>query len=94
MKRALAYGTTAILLGAVMMLTPWMLVKQDSYDFLDSGGEEAVRCFSGKGEETFSGKEALERMTSLPNLSFAGLMLIPSFLIALGAFLYLKKRMF
>ena len=94
MKKALAYAMTAILLGAVIMLAPWMLVKLGSYVSLGSGGEENVLPRCAKGEETLGGQGYLERVIGLPNLSSAGLMLIPSFLLALGVSLYFKKRMF
>jgi len=102
MKKALLYVATAILLGTVTMVAPLMLLKPSYYELITSSDEEnVVRKGSpaflealGEGEGTFEEGGALERAVSPSNLSSAGLMLIPSFLIALGVSLYLKKRMF
>ncbi|MDH5623873.1 MAG: hypothetical protein OEY39_05340, partial [Candidatus Bathyarchaeota archaeon] len=47
-----------------------------------------------EGEGTHGEVGALERAVSPSNLSSAGLIFIPGFLLALGVSLYLKKRMF
>jgi hypothetical protein len=68
------------------MVAPLMLLKPTYYELITSrGGENA------KSSPAFL--EALDE-GEVGALSSAGLMLIPSFLLALGAFLYLKKRMF
>jgi hypothetical protein len=99
MKKALAYAMTAILLGIATMLAPLMLIEPGEIQLLASGDGEKARasCLQVETldvENTFDEGGYLGRAISPVNLSFAGLMLIPSFLIALGAFLYLKKRMF
>ncbi len=92
-NKALVYAGTAILLGVAMMLAPWVLVRQGFYIPTDSGEGAPVSYSSDSAGRTLSRHETLERMISLPNLASAGWMIIPSFLVALGAFLYIKKRM-
>jgi hypothetical protein len=99
MKKAPAYAMTAILLGIATMLAPLMLVEPGEIQFLTSGDGEKARtsCLQVDtlgGGNTFDEGGSLGRAISPSNLSSVGLMLIPSFLVALGAFLYLKKRMF
>jgi len=98
MKKALAYAMTAILLGIATMLAPLMLIEPGDVQLLASGDREkggyCPQVQTLDVENTFDEGGYLERAISPSNLSSAGLMLIPSFLIALGAFLYLKKRMF
>jgi len=98
MKKVLLYAVTAILLGIVTMLAPLMLNEPGDIRLLASGdGEKGRYCPQVEtldGENTFDEGGSLERAICPSNISSAGLMLIPSFLIALGAFLYLKKRMF
>jgi len=100
MKKVLLYVATAILLGTVTMVAPLMLLKPAYLKSITSrGGENQVKALPflntiDEEKETFEKGGALERAVSPSNLSSAGLMLIPSFLIALGVSLYLKKRMF
>ncbi len=94
MKKALLYGLTAILLGTVTMVAPLMLLKPTYYELITSrGGENAARALD-EGEGTYGEVRALERALSLSNLSSTGLILISSFLLALGVSLYFKKRIF
>jgi len=102
MKKILLYVATAILLGIVTMVAPLMLLKPSYYELITSrdeknlvrkGSPAFLRTLDG-GEGTFEEGGALERALSPSNLSSAGLMLLPSFLLALGVSLYLKKRMF
>jgi len=97
MKKVLLYVATAILLGTVTMVAPLWLLKPNYYNLITSSGARApsdshkfLNALDG-GEETVQ-QEALKRAVSPSNLSSAGLMLIPSFLLALGVSLYLKKR--
>ena len=101
MKKVLLYVATAILLGTATMVVPLMLLKPTYFRLITSRDGENV----GKGSPAFlealdeweggyGERGALERAVSPSNLSSAGLMLIPSFLLALGVSLYLKKRMF
>jgi len=98
-KKALSYATIAILLGTVTMLAPLMLVKSTSLQ-ASGGGEEYCpedeeRLKAVIVNETLQGRaEALERTLRPSNFSSAALILIPSFFLALGVSLYLKKRMF
>jgi len=93
MKKALLYIATAILLGSVTMVAPLMLLKPRYYEAITSGvrNTSAISETLDEGEGTFEGG-ALPRAVSPSNLSSAGLMLIPSFLLALGVSLYFKKR--
>jgi len=100
MKKVLLYVATAILLGTVTMVAPLMLLKPSYYELITSrdrkdvlmGSPEFLKTLDG-GEGTFEEGGALERAVSPSNLSSAGLMLIPSLLLALVVSLYLKKRM-
>ena len=100
MKKALLYVATAILLGTVTMVAPLMLLKPTYYELITSrGGENAKNSPAflealDEGEGTHGEVGALERAVSPSNLSSAGLIFIPGFLLALGVSLYLKKRMF
>lgn len=93
-KKAIPYAATAILLGIVTMLAPGMLLKSSYYGPLTSGGGETDFRYCSKESKTLDRGEALGRVFYPANLSSIGIMLIPSFLIALGVSLYLKKRMF
>lgn len=92
MKKALSYAVTAILLGTVIMLVPLMLVKPGYIQPLASGDGEIVPRYCPQAVETLDEGDSLGRATRPSNLSSAGLMLIPSLLLALGVSLYLKKR--
>jgi len=99
MKKALAYAITAILLGTVTMLAPLMLIAPGDIQFFASGDGEKAPTYCPPvetldGGNTLDEGGSLGRAISPSNISSAGLMLIPSFLIGLGAFLYFKKRMF
>ena len=94
MKKALLYVATSILLGTVMMVAPLMLLKPTYYALItarDGKNIPAILEALDEGEGTFR-EGALERVVSPSNLSSAALMLIPSFLLALGVSLYLKNR--
>ena len=107
-KKALSYVAIAILLGTVTMLAPFMLIKSTSSPAYGDGvvpmgllkqprycPEDEERLGAVIVNATLQARaEALERTISPSNLSSAGLMLIPSFFLALGVSLYLKKRMF
>jgi hypothetical protein len=90
MKKALLYAVTAVLLGTVTMIAPLMLLKPSYYKARIEGSSEFLEALDN-GEETFEGGP-FKRAVSPSNLLSAALILIPSFLIALGVALYLKKR--
>jgi hypothetical protein len=107
MKKALLYVATAILLGTVTMVASLMLFKPRYYELITSRDENVTKLTPalieaiGEGEfpatpdegvKTFGEGGALERAVGSSNLSSAALMLIPSFLLALGISLYFKKR--
>jgi len=93
MKKALLYVATAILLGTVTMVAPLMLLKPRYFEAITRGSPASLETLD-KGEGTYGDVGALERAISPPNLSSAGLIFIPGFLLALGVSLYLKKRMY
>lgn len=107
-KKQLAYSVIAILLGILTMVSPLMLLKPRYYELLtSSGGENLLPQLKDVDEESYrallealDGEEAApdDRQTfgrgvSPPNLTSAGLIVIPSLLFALGVSLYIKKRM-
>ncbi len=103
MKKTLSYAIAAILLGTVTMLVPMALLGSIYYDSPAFGDERisSVRCLpANKALEIddearwgFIQKFGLSK-SPLSNILPIGLMLIPSFLLALGVSLYLKKRIF
>jgi len=105
MKKTLYYAVAAILLGTVTMFVPAMLLRSIYYDRvgLHFGEIDSENCmeaarsppslWTDDGAKLDRG-EALERVVSPSNLRSAGSMLVPSFLLALGVSLYLKKRIF
>ncbi len=105
MKKTLYYAVAAILLGTVTMFAPAMLLRSIYYDRLGPhfGEIDSKSCMeAGRAPQSFwtddgaklDRGEALERVISPSNLRSAGLMLVPSFLLALGVAIYLKKRIF
>lgn len=99
MKKVLLYVAIAILLGTVTMVAPLALLKPSYYNLMvTSRGVENVPPGSYAFLEIDEGETfeqgALKRAVSPSNLLSTGLMLIPSFLLALGFSLYLKKRIF
>ena len=105
MRKILSYAVAAILLGTVTMLVPAMLFESYSYGQVTFGyeGNVPMRCLSEAYKEnavpldggTWDEGETLG-LTKSPwsNILPAGLMLVPSFLLAMGISLYLKKRVF
>ena len=102
MKKILSYAVAAILLGTVTMLAPTMLLGSIYYDPLATGyGKVVPRCPAsfetnkGVGDYSLDTKESFGLTISpLSNILSAGLMLVPSFLLALSVYLYLRKRVF
>jgi hypothetical protein len=95
MKKALAYAVIAILLGTLTIVGPLLVLKPNYYEWLTSNGVKdmsAVLEAVDDGEGTYGERGALGRAASPSTLSSVGLMLIPSFLFALGISLYIKKR--
>ena len=104
MKKVLSYAVAAILLGTVTMLVTVKMLESICYDALTYGnGEvdprwcpsEASKARAMVPARTFDTVNTLRLETSsLSNILSAGLMLVPSFLVALGVFIYMKKRVF
>ena len=96
MKRALLYVMAAILLGALTMVAPLVLLEPNYYKLLSSSDVKDKSAFLEAldgSEGTFAERAVLERAFGPSNLSSAGFMLVPSFLLALGVSILLKKRM-
>lgn len=94
MKKAFAYAMMAILLGALTIVGPLLVLKPSYYEWLTSNGVKDMSAFLeavDEGEGTYDERGAFGRAASPSSLSSVGLMLIPSFLFALGISLYLKK---
>jgi len=70
-----------------------LIISSDKENVVRKGSPSFLETLDG-GEGTFEEGGVLERAVSPSNLSSAGLMLISSFLLALGVSLYLRKRMF
>ena len=118
MNKIFTYTVIAILLGAIIMVTPLALLKPSGHTIAgeDSGtnGEPDAEALEGddrfaspkepsaslddqeipeSSPEEPSAYETLGNEESVASiLSSIGLMIIPSFLIGLGVFVYLKKR--
>lgn len=88
MKKTLAYITTAVLLGVIVMLAPLQLLPSMGYpatgETMSAGAAERRPLF-----ETLNGGRAAVLRINLLN---GGLMLAFSFVFALGVFLYVRKR--
>lgn len=98
MNKALAYALAAVLVGIATMLAPLMLVAPGEIPLSTYGdGKEALKYCpdveASDVEITFDRRAFLARATNPYVLRSAGLIVIPSFLTALGGFLYLKRRM-
>jgi len=102
MRKVLSYAAAAILLGTVTMLAPLMLLESSYYGQLALRAQRAPSMYCSEAEkahgidngETWDLREFGLTKPPLLNLFSAGLMLIPSFLLALGVSLYMKKRIF
>jgi hypothetical protein len=95
MKKALAYAVIAILLGTLTIVVPLLVLKPSYYEWLTSHSAKDMSAFLeavDEDEGTYDERGAFGRAASPSTLSSVGLMLIPSFLLALGISLYLKKR--
>jgi ABC-type molybdate transport system permease subunit len=85
-KKSMAYTMTAVLLGAVLMIVPWASSDNQSSFFNPVDGSEGQYAQDGGTPKTtvFGG---------LTNpLSFVGLMLAVSLVLASGVYLFSKKR--
>jgi len=83
MKKSLAYVMTAVLLGAVIMILPWASVNRTLTmsginGFSEDKGPPLPRA-------AFGGV--------ITPLGFVGLMLAVSLILALGVYLFSKRRM-
>ncbi len=81
-KKSLAYVMTAVLLGATIMILPWTFRDASTGFFTLSGGSEY------RDTELY-GTAAGGLMGSL---SFVGLMLAVSLVLALGVYLFSKRQ--
>jgi hypothetical protein len=87
MKKTLAYMTTAVLLGVVVMFVPLQLLSTARYpaDCMLADGRSAEWLQTA---DLNGGSAAILQLTLLNG----GLMLAFSFVFALGVFLYVRKR--
>ncbi len=95
MKKAFGYAVIAILLGAFTIVGPLLVLKPSYYEWLTSNGVKDMSAFLeavDEGEGIYDERGAFGRAASPSSLSSVGLMLVPSFLFALGISLYLKKQ--
>ena len=98
MRKVLPYVATAILLGIATMIVPIMLLKPSYYELITSSGEKSQTAMLDAldgGEAlppAFEDRGVLERAIGPSNVSSAGLLILPIFLLALVVSLYLKKR--
>ncbi len=94
-RKALLYIMAAIFLGTVTMVAPLRFLKPRYYNAITTFGAKNMSAIVetlDNGEGTYGDQGAWERAVGPSNLAAAGLLLIPSFLLALGASLYLKNR--
>lgn len=103
MKKGFLYSVAAIFVGIATMIAPLILLKPSYYELITScGGENSFDDHKAytralleeldEGEGTFEDGGPLERALKPSSLSSAGLMLVPSFILALGIFFYFKRR--
>lgn len=88
MKKTLAYIATAVLLGVIVMLAPLQLLLSTGYP-VPFGRMTASAAERQQSSETLNGESAVALQLTLLN---GGLMLVFSFIFALGVFLYVRKR--
>jgi len=88
MKKNLAYMATAVLLGVIVMLAPLQLLPSTRYpeSILLMGTRSADER---QQFETLNGGSTAALQLNLLN---GGLMLVFSFVLALGVFLYVRKQ--
>ena len=80
------------------MIVPIMLLKPSYYELITSSGAKSQTAMLDAldgGEAlppAFEDRGALERAASPSNMSSAGLLILPSFLLAAVVSLYLRKQ--
>jgi hypothetical protein len=87
MKKTLAYMATAVLLGVVVMFVPLQLLPSAIYSKNSALVGESSRV--PQSSEALNGASTAVLQLTLLN---GGLMLVFSFVFALGVFLYVRKR--
>ena len=88
MKKTLAYMATAVLLGVIVMLVPLQLLPSTGCP-VNGGFMTAMSADRRSSAETLNGGSTAVLQLTLLN---GGLMLVFSFVLALGVFLYVRKR--
>lgn len=95
MRKVLPYLATAILLGIATMIVPIMLLKPGYYELITSSGAKSQtamwEALDGR-EATFEDRGALERAVTPSSVSSAGLLILPSLLLAAVVSLYFRKQ--
>ncbi len=93
MNKILTYTLIAILLGTFTMVAPLAVLKLSGHTLegKDSFTNDEPNSEAPPRESMFTTQE--EPSISASSLFSIGLMIIPGFLIGLGVFVFLKKRM-
>ena len=84
MKKSLAYVMAAVLLGAVIMILPFWVPTDTSTGFF---------TLSGGSEDKYAPSHRAAFGGLISPLGFVGLMLAISLILALGVYLFSKRRM-
>jgi len=88
MRKTLAYMATAVLLGVIVMLAPLQLLPDTRYSATGGYATASSTDRQPPDEALNGGSTAVLQLTLLNG----GLMLAFSFVLALGVFLYVRKR--
>jgi hypothetical protein len=91
MNKILIYTVIAIFLGAITMVTPLAVLKPSDYE--PSVSLEDQEVLDSLPEEPAAYETVGNEEDVASSLSSIGMMIVPSFLIGLGVFSGLKKRM-
>lgn len=100
LNKILAYSLVALLLGTVTMIAPLALLEPEA-NSLTSGSYDNEPSSQKSSEYTGNVNDSLSPLDSSSTLGAAespsnlpqiGLLVIPGFLVAVGAFLFFKKR--
>jgi len=99
MNKILTYTLIAILLGTFTMVTPLAVLKPSSHTRAGNdsvtGTEPNAETLDREDTSTspVEPRPSLKEKETLNSLPSIGLMVLPGFLVGLGGFMYIKKRM-
>lgn len=103
LNKAAVYTLIAILLGTVTMIAPLALLGPEAYpnDSLTAGTSNKEIDGQGlldtpRGNDSYSSAPNSEQTAAIipSDLLQVGLLIFPGFLVALGVFIYFRKRSF